>query len=261
MGFVDTAAAHLYYEAPGTGGPPVILMHPAAGSSASWEHQAPALTAAGFRCIAFDARGFGKSRAKDPEAMGHASDDVLALADALGLDRFILIAAAYGGFGGLDFALRFPERLRAFVLATSQGGITDPDYVATRQRIAGPEVRAMPIQFRELGPSYRVESPEGVERWLQILHEAGGEQAKRQETFLQIELSMLEALTVPTLVLAADADLLAPPALMRLIANRIPGSEFVMLADAGHSAHWERPQEWNAAVLGFLEKHRGAPSP
>jgi len=49
------------------------------------------------------------------------------------------VAAAYGGFGGLDYALRFPDRLRAFVLATSQGGITDPQYVAVRERIVTAE--------------------------------------------------------------------------------------------------------------------------
>ena len=256
MPYLETPEARLFYEDTGTG-TPVVFMHPAAGSSASWEYQLPAFTTAAFRCLTFDARGFGRSESKDENSMGHASDDVLALANGLDLDRFVLIAAAYGGFGGLDFALRFPERLIAFVLATSQGGITDPDFVETRQRIAGPEVRGMPIQFRELGPSYRVESPAGVERWLQLLHEARGEEAKRQETYSQTTLAMLEALAVPTLVLAADADLLAPPALMRSMAERIPGAEFVTIADAGHSAHWERPGQWNQTVLQFLEKHRG----
>jgi pimeloyl-ACP methyl ester carboxylesterase len=255
MPYLETDAARLYYEDAGAG-MPTVFMHPAAGSSASWEYQLPAFIGAGYRCVTFDARGFGKSEPSDSGQMGHASDDALALVDALALDRFALVAAAYGGFGGLDFALRFPERLLAFVLATSQGGITDAGFVATRQRIAGPEVRGMPIQFRELGPSYRVESPDGVERWLQLVHEANGEAAKRQETFSQTTLAMLESLTVPTLIVAADADLLAPPALMRLMADRIPGREFVTIADAGHSAHWERPEEWNAAVLRFLEKHR-----
>jgi pimeloyl-ACP methyl ester carboxylesterase len=174
----------------------------------------------------------------------------------LSLDRFFLIGAAYGGFGALDFALRFPERLRAFVLATSQGGLTDPDFVAVRTRIAGPEVRQMPIQFRELGPSYRTESPEGVAEWLRTLEVAGGEHLVRQQPYLSITLPMLESLRVPTLVLAGDADLLAPPALMRLLASRIPGSEFATIPEAGHSAHWERPDHWYETVLSFLSRHR-----
>ena len=253
MAFLETDEARLYYEDCGGNGTPLLFMHPAAGSSAAWQYQVEPFSAAGYRCLTFDARSFGRSEPKTDD-MGHASDDLLSLADGLGLQRFVLIAAAYGGFGGLDFALRFPERLLAFVLATSQGGIADPDYVETRTRIAGPEVRAMPIQFRELGPSYRVEDPRGVERWLHILEESGGETAKRQATALDVRLAMLEGLQVPTLVLAAGADLLAPPALMRLIAERIPGCEVAVIGEAGHSAHWERPAEWNGIVLDFLNR-------
>jgi pimeloyl-ACP methyl ester carboxylesterase len=54
---------------------------------------------------------------------------------------------------------------------------------------------------------------------------------------------------------AGDADLLAPPALMRLMANRIPGCELATIPEAGHSAHWERPVLWNEAVLSFLNRH------
>ena len=255
MAYLQLDSARLRYEDGGGGGASVVFMHPAAGSSACWQYQLGAFGAAGLRCVTLDARGFGRSEPFDPGEMGHASDDVLRLADHLGLDRFVLVAAAYGGFGGLDFALRFPEHLIAFVLATSQGGLVDPEYVAVRQRVAGPEVRAMPIQFRELGPSYRVESPEGVERWLQIVHEARGEEAPRQNTFLEITLDRLQSLSVPTLVLAADADLLAPPALMRLVAERMPKCEFVTIQDAGHSAHWERPEQWNKIVLEFIGTH------
>jgi pimeloyl-ACP methyl ester carboxylesterase len=142
------------------------------------------------------------------------------------------------------------------VLATSQGAIVDPAYVATLDRIVPPALRSIPIELRELGPSYRVESPAGVQRWLDVIHQAGGETAPRQPRFLTLTLALLESLRVPTLVLAADADLLAPPALMRLLADRIPGSEFVTVADAGHSAHWERPEAWNRAVLSFLGRRR-----
>ena len=80
-------------------------------------------------------------------------------------------------------------------------------------------------------------------------------QAPRQALRLQITLPMLETLRVPTLLLAADADLLAPPALMRLMAERIPSCVFATVAEAGHSAHWERAAEWNRIVLAFLSQH------
>ena len=259
MPTIEVPGAELWYEDTGGDGPPVVFVHPAAASSATWEQQIPAFTAAGYRCITWDLRDWGRSRElPDAPDHGHISSDLEALTRALGVGRFTLVGAAYGGMGSLDYALRFPHRLQAFVLATSQGAIVDPEYAATLDRIVPAALRAIPIELREVGPSYRAENPAGVARWLDIIHEARGESAPRQPRFLTLTLSLLESLAVPTLVLAADADLLAPPALMRLLADRIPGCEFAQIADAGHSAHWERPAEWNRAVLDFLERHATA---
>jgi 2-succinyl-6-hydroxy-2,4-cyclohexadiene-1-carboxylate synthase len=256
MPLIDVPNAQLWYQDTGGDGVPVVFVHPAAASHETWEHQLPAFVAAGYRCITYDLRGWGRSRSlPDAPDAGYLSDDLEALTQRLGLGQFMLVAAAYGGMGSLDYALRFQDRLRAFVLATSQGAIVDAEYVALLARIVPPELRAIPIELREVGPSYRAENPEGVARWLRIIHDANGETAPRQQRFLTLTLDLLETLRVPTLVLAADADLLAPPALMRLLADRIPGSEWATVVDAGHSAHWERPDAWNRTVLEFLSRH------
>jgi len=252
VAFIEVPGARLWVEDSGGDGVPVVFMHPAAGTSASWVHQVETFITNGYRCITYDLRGWGQSVSIGDAEPGVMSDDVEALANALGLQRFVLIAAAYGGFGGLDFALRFPHRLRALVLATSQGGLGDADFAAVLARVVTPEIRALPLHLRELGPSYRTEDADGVDRWRSLLHE--GDSHRRQSLGLQITLPMLEGLSVPTLLLAAGADLLAPPALMRLMANRIPGCAFECIAEAGHSAHWERPTEWNRAVLDFLQR-------
>jgi 2-succinyl-6-hydroxy-2,4-cyclohexadiene-1-carboxylate synthase len=258
MPLVELPDADIWYEDTGGDGVPVVFVHPAAASSAGWEHQVPAFVAAGYRCITYDLRGWGRSRQRQEASdAGCQSDDLDGLTRQLGLDRFVLIGAAYGGMGALDYALRFQDRVWAFVLATSQGAIVDREFADVLDRIVTPELRALPIELRELGPSYRAENPAGVERWLHVIHEAGGERAARQRRSLTLTLALLETLRVPTLVLAADADLLSPPALMHLMAQRIAGSEFATVADAGHSAHWERPEAWNRIVLDFLDRHRG----
>jgi pimeloyl-ACP methyl ester carboxylesterase len=229
-------------------------MHPAAGTSESWEQQLGPLGAAGYRCITYDLRGWGKSQVLDTSDMGTCSDDLEVLVNSLHLAQFILIAAAYGGFGGLDYALRFQSRLRALVLTTTQAGLADPDYRRVLERAVPEPIRRLPPHLRELGPSYRAENQEGVERWLAIERQAHAEPARRQRLHLEISLRSLESLPVPTLLIAGGADLLAPPALMRLLAARLPVSTFEVIAEAGHSAHWERPAEWNRLVLDFLAR-------
>jgi pimeloyl-ACP methyl ester carboxylesterase len=65
----------------------------------------------------------------------------------------------------------------------------------------------------------------------------------------------VETITVPTLVLVADADYYAPQALMRLWAAHIRHHEWVVIDDAGHAVAWERPGPFNAAVIRFMRKH------
>jgi pimeloyl-ACP methyl ester carboxylesterase len=243
MPFVELTGARLWFADSGGSGVPVVFVHPAATTSDCWVNQVQGFTAAGYRCITYDLRGWGKSQMDGDAEVGTMSDDLEALVQSLKLESFVLVAAAYGGFGGVEYALRFPRRLRALVLATSQGGLVDPEYVSVLERVVSPPIRALPVHLRELGPSYRAEDPKGVERWLKIARA------------LEITLPLLETLTVPTLLVAGAADLLAPPALMRLMAERIPSCVFATVAEAGHSAHWERAAEWNRIVLAFLRQH------
>jgi pimeloyl-ACP methyl ester carboxylesterase len=254
MAELEVPGATLYYADAGDAGVPVVFLHPASGSNQSWRFQLPAFAAHGYRCITFDLRGWGRSRReRDTTDNGCMSDDVAALIEHLQLKRFILIAAAYGGFGGLDYALRFPERLIALVLSGTQGGIADPSYVALRERVVSAEIRSLPLELRELGASYRTRDPQGVQAWLEVAHAAGEPPASaRQRMHTQISVPMLGNLHVPTLLIAGGADLLAPPELMRQFAAGIPQHRFVTICESGHCVHWEHPDEWNAEVLGYL---------
>ena len=71
----------------------------------------------------------------------------------------------------------------------------------------------------------------------------------------RITLAALETIETPTLMLTGGADLYAPPPVMRLFVQRIKGAESVVIPEAGHSAYWEQPDTFNAAVLAFLRKH------
>src|SRR6266850_368731 len=249
----------IWYGDTGGNGVPVVLIHAATGSSRVWENQLPAFTAAGYRVVAYDRRGFGRSMI-DPAGVqpGTGADDLLALVDQLGIDRLHLIGTAAGGGIALDFALSFPQRLRSLVVANAVGGVQDEDYLELGQRIRpAPPFDALPPDFRELGPSYRAANPGGTQRWLELEHTSRpqGSPPPAQTMRNRITFALLEEIKVPTLLLTGDADLYAPPAVLRLFAARIKNSESVVVPEAGHSTYWERPEIFNRTVLEFIRKH------
>ena len=255
----DLPGVHIWYEDTGGSGVPVVFLHAATGSSRVWEYQRPVFTARGYRVIAYDRRGFGRS-AIDPAGLqpGTGADDLQSLMNHLRLDRVHLVGTAAGGFVALDFAVSFPQRLRSLVVASSIGGVQDEDFVEMGRRIRpSPQFEALPPEFRELGPSYRAADPNGTKRWMELerVSRPEGPQAPAQTIRNRITFSLLEGIRVPTLLLTGDADLYAPPAVLRLFAARIKNSESVIVPEAGHSAYWEQPEIFNRTVLEFIRKH------
>jgi pimeloyl-ACP methyl ester carboxylesterase len=258
MPHVELPGVDLWYQDAGGSGVPVLFLHAASGTCESWEPQLPEFSAAGYRCIAYDRRGWGRSQANATgEQPGYASDDLHGLVNHLGLDRFHLATTAAGGIAGLDYAVEYPERVRSLVVADSIGGVQDPAYLEVQHRLRPPEIQALPWELRELGPGYRGTNPEGTRRWMAIERASrpAGAQGSGQPLRQPMMFSRLETVRVPTLMLAGEADLLSPPALMRLLAAHIPGCQFATVPEAGHAAHWEQPEIWNRLVLEFIGQH------
>jgi pimeloyl-ACP methyl ester carboxylesterase len=256
--YATVPGARIFYRDSGGSGAPVILLHAATGSSRVWDYQIPAFTAAGYRVIAFDRRGWGRTEiiSAGPQP-GTAADDLLGLIDQLHLDRVHVIGTAAGGFVALDFALSYPQRVRSLVIANSIGGVEDADYQELGRRLRPPEFAKLPPEFRELGPSYRAGNAEGTERWMDLekVSRPPGPPAQAQPLRNHITFAMLETIHAPTLLLTGDADLYAPPPILPFFATRIKGSETSVIPEAGHSAYWEQPELFNSAVLKFLGKH------
>lgn len=97
-------------------GPPVLLLHGWPDSARLWRHQVPALTAAGYRVIAPDQRGFGRSD-RPLEVAAYRPDvllaDVIGLLDALELDTAHIVGHDWGAFVGWLVATRHPHRARS----------------------------------------------------------------------------------------------------------------------------------------------------
>ena len=257
MPYMSLPGVDLWFEDTGGTGTPVVFLHAASGTSESWVHQLPVFTLSGYRCIKYDRRTWGRSKTTVPaQQPGFARDDLHALLESLSLDRAHLVATAAGGITALDYALSYPGRVRSLVAANTIGGVQDEEYLEVQQRLRPPEIQNLPVELRELGPSYRGTDPEGSSRWLEIERASRPQGAVPAQPLVEpITFSRLQTMQVPTLVLSGEADLLSPPALMRMLAQHIPTSRFVSLPDAGHAGFWERPQVWNGMVLEFMGQH------
>lgn len=258
---VDVPGAQISYIDSGGTGQAVIFLHAATGHSQVWEHQIPAFTAAGYRFIAYDRRGWGRTRTRPVEPGANpstAADDLLALMDQLRIPEAHLVSTAAGGFVALDFALSYPARIVSVVIANSIGGVQDQSYLELGRRLRpSPQFDALPADIRELGPSYRASDPSGAQRWLELEKAARPEAARAPAQPLRnrITLALLESLKVPTFFITGGADLYSPPPAMRILAERVKNARMLVIPEAGHSAYWEQPESFNRAVLEFLRKN------
>jgi pimeloyl-ACP methyl ester carboxylesterase len=254
-GLAALADTHLWYWDTGGDGTPVVLLHPASGSGLIWGYQQPVLAKAGYRVIAYSRRGYYGSDPVPKDKPGIASADLHELIEFLGVKKFHLVASAAGGSVASDYALSHPERLLSLVIADNSAGVRDGDIAKAAAGIRTPGFDEMPVEFRELGPSYRAANPEGMRQWVELARKAttGGE--FRQRSANQITTAMIEGVKVPTLLIAGDADLETPPSILRMVARHIPGSEVAIVAEAGHSVYWEQPEIFNRTVMGFIAKH------
>ncbi len=125
------------------------------------------------------------------------------------------------------------------------------------QRLRTPDFLAMSPDMRELGPAYRVSNPTGADRWRELERTARPTSAQPPpQTFRnRVTFALLETISVPTLLLTGDADMYAPPPIMRMFATHVKGSKAVVIPESGHSGYWEQPEFFNRTVLEFIDRH------
>lgn len=245
----------LWYWDSGGDGAPIILLHPATGSGHVWAYQYDAFRSAGHRVIGYSRRGFRGSGSGDPAKPGTAAQDLCGLMDHLRLPWAHVVGSAAGAFVAASFALMWPQRLRSLTLACS---ILSPQERAVTDMLPflrEPWFNALPHEFRELSPTYRAMNPQGVAHWKMLNAQSRGDNPPiNQPLGDPAMIGALRRLTMPVLLISGDADLIAPPPVARLFHKVIRGSELVVLAECGHSAYWEQPASFNAAVLGFVSR-------
>lgn len=248
----------LYYESYGGGDDVVVFAHGLGGNHLSWWQQIPAFGQR-YRCVVFDHRGFGASL-DAPSGPGIRAfvEDFRGLLDHLGIDQTYIVGQSMGGFTALGFALAYPGRTRAIVMADTTFPYIGPETRAMMRR-QGERARTAPDTLRGVAYSeaYARRDPEGA-----FLYDAISRlNPPRPDDFFAPQRlppspseDELASLSVPALFLCGAEDPLFPPSVMEAASALVPGSRLVVVPDAGHSVYWERPRAFNDAVLRFFEQ-------
>jgi non-heme chloroperoxidase len=258
-----------------TGGPgrPVVLIHGWPLSGESWSAQVEALATAGYRVITYDRRGFGRS---DKPVVGYTyealSDDLAALIEVLDLREATLVGFSMGGGEVASYCARFgAARLSSVVFASS---IT-PYLLTTKDNPDGPLGKKQAAQMATSLTSNQdafyeqfvsdffsadgvsTVSEEQRKDTLELCHQAGKLPALAcLSTFSSTDLREdLDKVSVPTLVMHGDADLVVPFAGSgKRTHAAIPGSALHVIAGGPHGINVSHADEFNAALLEFLDE-------
>ena len=240
----------LYYESHGSG-PAIVFAHGRGGNHISWWQQVARFSGE-YRCVTFDHRGWGQSVAEygSPLRENFAAD-LTALLDYLGIEETFLVAQSMGGFCCLEFALAHPERTLGLVLGDTTGGVATPGVLSALARTSPPDGVA-----RSLAAGFIAEQPSltFLYQQIQALNPERGEDGVisgfRREDGRQE--SDFIGWQTPTLLIVGDEDRIFPPDVIAEVQKTIPGSRMEVVAGAAHSAHFEKADQFNALLSGFL---------
>jgi pimeloyl-ACP methyl ester carboxylesterase len=262
MPFLDTPTARLHYTREGNG-PPVLLVQGIGVVGEGWRPQIDGLSKA-FTTVAFDNRGFGRSTIGEGtlsiEAM---AADAIALMDASGFDTFHVAGHSMGGVIAQEIALRVPARVRSLALlctfARGKDGaaMTLPMLITSlRMRIGTRAMRRNAFLELIMPARYLRETDRAA--LAGRLAPLFGYDLANQPMFVMQQLKAMarydagprlaQLSSIPTIVVSATEDRVAPPANGRALAAAIPGSRYVELADAGHGVTIHRAGEITALL-------------
>jgi pimeloyl-ACP methyl ester carboxylesterase len=255
----------IHYEVTGSG-PALLFAHGLGGNHMSWWQQVAHFSPR-YTCVTFAHRGFAPSSviAGGPNPADYV-DDLAALIEHLGLKDVRIVAQSMGGWSAVEYALRRTGKLRALVLAATTGTIDpkrmrEPErsrlegwtrdaeraradlvrrriHVAAGARMAA-EQPALHLLYRHIDDMNAHLDKEAIRKRLYALRTRAPEE--------------LAAAGCPVLFIAGDEDVLIPPFAADIIAAVVPGARAVHIADAGHSAYFERAQVFNRHVAEFLD--------
>ena len=256
----------LYVDETGTG-TPVVFVHEYAGDYRSWEPQMRHFCRQ-HRCVTYSQRGYPPSDVpSDPTRYSQdiARDDVIAVMDALSIDKAHVVGHSMGAYTALHVGIHYPERCLSVTAAgCGWGSAPDPSKCAAMKALAaetgkmfadeGIAVAAAKYADAPMRQAFKHKDPRGWQEFARMLaeHSAQG----HAHTMLNLQLKrptlwemeeQLKTFSVPLLVIVGDEDDLCLDGSV-FLKRTVPSAALLVIPRAGHTINSEEPAAVNAAL-------------
>ena len=272
VGKENSGSISLYYEDHGTG-QPVVLIHGYPLSSTSWEKQVPILLEAGYRVIAYDRRGFGKS---SQPTTGYNYDtfaeDLHKLMTHLKLRDAVLVGFSMGGGEVARYIGKFGSRdvskgviiggIPPYLLKTDDNpeGVDGAVFAGIQKAVAADRYAFFTEFFKnfyntDVHLGKRVSEQAVQASWNVAASASATASLACVPTWHEDFRQDLAKIDVPTLVIHGDSDRIVPiTAAGNRTAKLVQGAELVVINDGPHNVAWTHAGEVNDALRKFLAK-------
>jgi pimeloyl-ACP methyl ester carboxylesterase len=261
-GVVRLADGDIPYDIQGRG-PAVVLIHGWTQNMSIWDDQVPVF-APKYRVIRYDVRGFGRSTGYADQTAN--ASDLAALLDSLRVPSATLVGLSMGSDIALNFAVNYPQRVRALVL---YGAPPTQDFPVA----PAPEFMAQFQSFGEIAKKQGLDSlrkalvasdlawmppnrpdvaPKLAKAWEGYTARDLTDPRPPSKRVPPTRLAQLNDVRVPVLVIHGDHELAWFRQFDDTLMARLPRAKRVIIANGGHGAHFAQPDEFNRAVLQFL---------
>ena len=260
----------LFHVEVGTG-IPCLVMHGGLGLDHTHLHPWLDSLADLLKLVYYDHRGHGRSGRPPIETLTHEQfcRDANALRQHLGFNQTAVIGHSYGGFIALEYAVRYPEKLRYLILIDTapayKHGAEIRENLNRRQPTQAMQeaLRAHPSSDSQLKRSFFTVLPLYFHRFdARLAHRLFGRTiwsasaaACNQRLLRSFDVrSQIGQITAPTLVVVGRDDFICPPSQARVLHKSIPNSELMVLQKSGHFPYVEEPEAFFEGVRNWIRK-------
>jgi pimeloyl-ACP methyl ester carboxylesterase len=243
-------------------GPAVLFLHAFPLSLGMWDGQ-DAL-APKYRIVRFDARGFGGSDVSEAIlTMDRIAEDAAALIERLRLGPVILVGCSMGGYVAFALAQKHASLLRGLVLVDTRAGADSPEArkgrgdLAARVRKEGARAAIDAFLPRLTGETTKRSRADVIARLKDMMLEAsprGISDALHGIAARQDSTPFLREISVPTLVICGEEDVITPRAEAEIMQRGIKGAELAVIPGSGHLPSMETPEAFNTVLETFLAR-------